>query len=307
MGACVLTTQPSWAEISQVPRAALEPPAVGEPEHVQRPTQGTEGATGSAAAKQTEPENSPNAAAPTAAGAGAAGSAQSSHAATASAGSTPPATDPATSNSEAAPTEAAATPAVAAPTGPQPTGPQPTGPQPTVVRVEAPPAPAVAPCEPPARPKFSSMLLIEGLAKYGGLVEGPDLSDDEAPTTSSRGGHLGAQATLGFMPAGKAFTMAGRLRGGAYLGSNITSGSIGASVLFGANFARQPEGKTFSYALGGFGVEYIAEKNQDILTLHITGGTVVNGLNFGADIDLGGNDEFALFMFGVHMGWGRLF
>jgi hypothetical protein len=186
-----------------------------------------------------------------------------------------------------------------------------------VVRVEsvraeaAPVAPATPPapadCPAPPKPAFTSLLLIEGTAKYGGLVEGPDLNDDSAPTTSSRAGQLGVQATLGFMPGGKAFTMGGRLSGGMYLGSDIMSGSIGASVLFGANFARQPDGRTFSYALGGFGLEYIPGVNQDILTLHVSGGTVVRGINFGADIDLGGNDEFARFMFGMHMGWGRLF
>lgn len=157
-----------------------------------------------------------------------------------------------------------------------------------------------------AKHKFTSMVLLEGVGRYGGFVEGPDLEDDSAPTQSYRGFGLGAQATLGFIPGGRTFMMAGRLQGGAYLGSDVTSGTIGAAVLFGANLARKATGRTFSYVLGGFGVEYIPQKKQDILTLHISGGTVVRGLDFGADIDLGGNDEFARFLLGMHFGWGRL-
>lgn len=153
---------------------------------------------------------------------------------------------------------------------------------------------------------FSSTLLLQGVGRYGWFVEGENLENENAPTRSYRATMVGAQATFGFMPAGKTFLMAGRLHGGAYFGRTITSGTIGAAVLFGANLARKPDGRTFSYALGGFGVEYIPQKKQDILTLHISGGTVLRGIDFGAHIDLGGNDEFARFMLGMHLGWGRL-
>ena len=101
--------------------------------------------------------------------------------------------------------------------------------------------------------------------------------------------------------------LAGRLRAGSYIRTAEAIPTVGAEVLFGASFLRKPDGKSFSYLLGGMGVEYLPTNNQDLLTLHAVGGSVVRGLHFGGGLHIGGNDEFAVFMFGLHLGWGQLF
>lgn len=161
-------------------------------------------------------------------------------------------------------------------------------------------------CEAPPR-RFSSIALVEGVAHYGGVSRGEDLSDPDAAEETYRAGLVGGQVTLGVMPGGRHFTMAGRIRGGAYLGGGSQLATMGAAMLFGANFLRDETGRSFGYVLGGVGVEFLPGLNQDMLTLHIAGGTIVRGFNFSAGLDLGGNDQIAHAMIGFQIGWGQLF
>jgi hypothetical protein len=159
-------------------------------------------------------------------------------------------------------------------------------------------------------PYYTAMVLAEGTAKYGGYTvaeEGATLEDESVETESLRTGQLGGQVTVGVMPSGSAFAMAGRLRGGSYVGERVPGGYVAAEMLFGANFARNAQGSSFTYLLGGIGVEFLPGDNQDLLSLSATGGTVVNGIDFGAGINIAANDEVAIALIGMHIGWGRLF
>ena len=156
---------------------------------------------------------------------------------------------------------------------------------------------------------FNTMILVEAVAKYGLIGRGTDLleSDQDDPFDEKFSvGYFGAQATLGLMPARSAFTLAGRLRGGAYLGHSPALASMGAAMLFGANFARKEDGRSFSYAMGGLGVEFLPSGSQDMLTIHASGGTVINEFTLGAGIDFGINNEIFIATFGLQIGWGRL-
>jgi hypothetical protein len=153
------------------------------------------------------------------------------------------------------------------------------------------------------------MLLVAGSAQYGAITMArlsPDENDVIDPDTSGAAS-FGAQATLGIMPGGSTFTLAGRLRAGSYLRDGKGIPYMGAQMLFGASFMRREGGRSFSYALGGVGVEYLPSENQDLLTLHVGGGGVFREFNFGGGLDLGANAQFAVVMLGLHVGWGRLF
>lgn len=158
-------------------------------------------------------------------------------------------------------------------------------------------------------PYYTAMVLAEGTAKYGAytVARVGTFEDETVEPDSLRTGQLGGQVTVGIMPNGSAFAMAGRLRGGSYVGERVPGGYVAAEMLFGANFARNAQGSTFTYLLGGFGVEFLPGDNQDLLSLSATGGTVVNGIDFGAGINLAANDEVAIALIGMHIGWGRLF
>jgi hypothetical protein len=154
------------------------------------------------------------------------------------------------------------------------------------------------------------MLLVEGTARYGVVTIAPPgtiLEEDDPDSFKSRVGSAGGQVTLGVMPGGNAFIMAGRLRGGSYISTDFTRGSVAADMLFGANFGRNARGNEFTYILGGFGVEFLPGENQDILTLNIGAGTVVKGVSFGGGIFIGANDEIGIATLGMQIGWGQLF
>ncbi len=156
---------------------------------------------------------------------------------------------------------------------------------------------------------YRSILLLEGSAKYGlfaTVIGAGSFEDDEVETKNETAGQFAGQAMLGIIPGGGTFMMGGRLRGGAYVNSNGAQALIGADLLFGANFARR-DGRNFAYAMGGMGVELIPTENIDMLTLQGIGGVVSGGLNFGGGIEVGANEDTAVIMFGMHMGWGRLF
>ena len=156
---------------------------------------------------------------------------------------------------------------------------------------------------------YNTMVLVEAVAKYGLIGRGTDLleSDQDDPFDEKFSvGYFGAQATLGLMPARSAFTLAGRLRAGAYLGHSPALGSMGAAMLFGANFARKEDGRSFSYAMGGLGVEFLPSGSQDMLTIHASGGTVINEFTLGGGLDFGINNEIFIATFGLQVGWGRL-
>jgi hypothetical protein len=158
-------------------------------------------------------------------------------------------------------------------------------------------------------PYYTTMVLAEGTAKYGvySVAKTGTFEDQNVEPDSLRTGQLGGQATIGVMPGGSAFTMAGRLRGGSYVGERVPGGYVAAEMLFGANFARNAQGSSFTYLLGGIGVEFLPGENEDMLSLSASGGTVVNGVAFGAGINIGANDEVAIALIGMHIGWGRLF
>jgi hypothetical protein len=143
------------------------------------------------------------------------------------------------------------------------------------------------------------------VAKYGAL--GDSLNNEDGDWDGHGTGLVGGQVTLGLMPGGKYFTMGARLAGGAFVGGQKSLGTVGATMLFGANFLRSAHGKTYSYALGGAGVEFVPGLNQDMLAFHLTGGTVVNGVSFSAGLDLGTNEEFGFIVFGMQIGWGHLY
>lgn len=165
--------------------------------------------------------------------------------------------------------------------------------------------------KPPApKPYFRTMLLVEGAARYGAVTIAPPgatLEEEDPDAFESRVGNFGGQVTLGVMPGGSAFTMAGRLRAGSYVSSEFTRGNVAAEMLFGANFARNARGNEFTYILGGFGVEFLPGENQDILTLNVGAATVVKGVSFGGGILVGANDEIAIGTIGMQIGWGQLF
>jgi hypothetical protein len=157
----------------------------------------------------------------------------------------------------------------------------------------------------PEKPKFYTLLLAEAVAKYGSIGESDDNLDGDREGRST--GLFGGQLTLGLLPGGKYFTMAARLSGGAFVSGDRSLGTLGASMLFGANFLRSDDGRNFSYALAGAGVEFMPGANQDMLAFHVAGGTVVRGVSFSAGIDLGGNDDVGFALFGMQIGWGHLF
>lgn len=162
--------------------------------------------------------------------------------------------------------------------------------------------------EEPASP-YNTLIILESVAKYGLIGRGTDLleSDQDDPFDEKFSvAYLGLQATLGLMPARSAFTLAGRLRGGLYLGHPPAMGSMGAAMLFGANFARNENGRSFSYAMGGLGVEFLPTDSQDMLTVHASGGTVINEFTLGAGVDFGINNEVFIATFGLQVGWARL-
>ncbi len=163
---------------------------------------------------------------------------------------------------------------------------------------------------PEPAPYFRTMLLVEGTARYGGVTIAPPgatIEDDDPDAFESRVGNVGGQVTLGVMPGGSVFTMAGRVRGGSYLSEEFTRGNMAAEMLFGANFARNARGNEFTHILGGIGVEFLPGENQDLLTLSLGAATVVKGVSFGGGILLGANDEVAIGTLGMQVGWGQLF
>lgn len=163
---------------------------------------------------------------------------------------------------------------------------------------------------PESRPYFRTMLLVEGTARYGAVTIAPpgaSLEDDDPDAFESSVGNLGGQVTLGVMPGGSAFTMAGRLRGGSYISDQFTRGNMSAEMLFGANFGRNARGNEFTHILGGFGVEFLPGENQDLLTLSVGAATVVKGVSFGGGFQVGANDEVAIATLGMQVGWGQLF
>jgi len=156
---------------------------------------------------------------------------------------------------------------------------------------------------------FSTLILIEGSAKYGLLAIAPanELGASDTSTTLLGVGLFGAQATVGIMPGDGAFTLGGRLRTGMYVGQDIANITIGADVLVGTNFSPSLDGRSLSYLLGGVGVEYIPANNRDILVLHAAGGQVKNGFSYGVEMSAGANDTYAVFLLGLRLGWARLF
>lgn len=182
---------------------------------------------------------------------------------------------------------------------------------PSAATQSATPTPCTANSEEEDPPSpFKSILLLEAVGRYGLLGRGSGLLDvdaDEALDETFTAGYFGGQATFGLMPSHSAFTLAGRLRGGSYIGGGLAAGSLGAAVLFGANFARNETGDSFSYALGGFGVEFMPAANTDMLTFNASGGTIMNGFNLSAGLDLGINDDLFVAFFGLQLGWGQLF
>ncbi len=161
----------------------------------------------------------------------------------------------------------------------------------------------------PIQSKHSAVLILEGGARYGVVSQVAPLPVEatQSSTTSTEVAFVGGGATLGIMPGGGAFTIAGRIRSGLFFGDSLKLATLGADLLLGATLFRSPTGRNFTYLLGGFGVEFIPSQNQDLLSLHLGGGTVLNGINLGASVDLGGNDEYAYAMLGLNLGWGKLF
>ncbi len=164
----------------------------------------------------------------------------------------------------------------------------------------------LTPAPQPRKPLFNTLVLAEAVAKYGGFGGSLDHEDDNSWDGRSTG-LVGGQMTLGLMPGGKYFTMAARLSGGVFLNSEPAQSTIGASMLFGANFIRNARGDTYSYALAGAGVEFLPGLNQDVLAFHLVGGTVVGGMSFSAGVDLGTNEEVGFAIFGLQLGWGHLY
>lgn len=158
-------------------------------------------------------------------------------------------------------------------------------------------------------PRYTAFVLADFTAKYGvySVVVDGTFEADDAETNNLRTGQLGGQATVGVMPGGSAFAMAGRLRGGSYVGQGVPGAYVAAEMFFGANFARNEQGSSFAYVMGGIGVEFLPSDNQDMLTLSATGGTVINGIDFGGTINIAANDEVAIALIGMQIGWGRLF
>ncbi len=164
---------------------------------------------------------------------------------------------------------------------------------------------AVGPPTKPEKPKFNTLLLAEAIAKYGTV--GDSLNSEDSDRDGYSAGLFGGQATLGLMPGGKYFTMAARLSGGAFVGGPQVHAIVGAAMMFGANFLRNERGDTYSYALGGAGVQFVPGLNQDMLALHLSGGTVINSLSFSAGVDIGSNEEFGFAIFGLQLGWGHMY
>ncbi len=172
---------------------------------------------------------------------------------------------------------------------------------------------ATAPLEekpPEAKPYFRTMLLVEGAARYGGVTIAPPgatIEDDSPDAFESSVGNVSGQVTLGVMPQGSVFTMAGRFRGGSYISQDFTRGNMAVDMLFGANFARNAKGNEFTHIMGGFGVEFLPGENQDFLTISVGAGTVVKGISFGGGLMAGANAEIAIGTLGMQIGWGQLF
>lgn len=186
--------------------------------------------------------------------------------------------------------------------------PQPA-PEDTNGSADAQPTPTVA--APPEKGiDYRVMFLVEGVGKYGAFTRAQPGSslENAAPEVDGQGaGHAGGQLTMGFMPGGSPFMMAGRLGGGSYLGRGVTRGSVAALLLFGANLNRNERGNEFTHLLGGVGVEYLPGENQDLVTLSASGGIVVQGLALGGQLLLAANDEVAVLMLGMQIGWGQLY
>lgn len=158
-------------------------------------------------------------------------------------------------------------------------------------------------------PRYSAFVLAEATAKYGvySVAQAGTFEDEDVETENLRTGQLGGQVAVGVMPGGAAFAMAGRLRGGSYVGQGVPDGFVAAEMMFGANFARNEQGTNFTYVMGGIGVEFLPGENEDLLTLSATGGTVIGGISFGGGVNIAANDQIAMALFGMQIGWGRLF
>ncbi len=146
-------------------------------------------------------------------------------------------------------------------------------------------------------------ILLEGTAKYGTLYTERDPNGYQEFDST---GQLGGAFTLGMNPGGGGFTIAGRGRGGAYLGNDADLGFVGGSVLFGGVLGADRKSGSFGYVMGGAGVEFIPETPSDGVTFHGMGGAVMRGIAFGGGVDfMLAGDNYSI-VFGLHIGWGHL-
>lgn len=143
-----------------------------------------------------------------------------------------------------------------------------------------------------------SFILVDAVGRYGAL-SGP------WNYTSAATGQVGGALTLGLLPGDGKFSMAGRLRGGAYFGDYGSVGFGGAAGLVGGVWNR-PGQRDFGYLYGGVGLDLVGSDATPVLNFSGVGGVTVNHIDLGIGVEFGFGDQFAMALIGLHVGFGSM-
>lgn len=147
--------------------------------------------------------------------------------------------------------------------------------------------------------KRRGFVLVDVTGRYGAFDGRANYVD------SASAGQVGGALTLGILPGRGGFSMAGRVRGGAYLGDFGSEGYGGIVALLGGVWHRPGE-KDFGYMFGGFGLDIVGEDAAEVMTFHYMGGMTVSGIDLGLGLEFGLGDNYAMALIGLQFGFGRV-
>jgi hypothetical protein len=164
---------------------------------------------------------------------------------------------------------------------------------------------------PSAKEKANGLFLLEGTSKYGFVhaVRPFGTYNDSAL-------QVGGAVTATFSPGQGAFTVGPRFRGGTYIGPDL--GYIGGALMIGALFGRNTKANSTGFVLGGMGFENLPNTGRTGATFHATGGFLMSGFTVGGGLDVnvgdpssssqyGGDHGNVSVVFGLHVGFGKLY
>lgn len=147
--------------------------------------------------------------------------------------------------------------------------------------------------------KRRGFVLVDVTGRYGAFDGRTTYVD------SSAAGQVGGALTLGIVPGRGGFSMAGRVRGGAYLGEFGSEGYGGIVALLGGIW-NKPGEQDLGYMFGGFGLDIVGVDAAEVLTFHYTGGMTVSGFDLGLGVEFGLGDNYAMALIGLQFGFGRM-